>query len=162
MFGLRHTNIFGMFPVDRLHQDANGVTKYIIEVIMSWLSLSQKAEVTARLRYAKTRGSPRLPSGADVERLCAEERLAIMRVLAWATNGILNTDQVDVLARERVWWCGPRDAGLNQTQPPLYAHSAPTKAARLAPGASTGAHAPTAPSNAIDCTRTPHLLPPQS
>ena len=99
--GLHCTNAFGVFPLDRLHQDANGVTKYLIELAIQGLTAKERTALNAKLLLAKRRGAPRLPSdGLDAELMCAEERLAIVKVLPWASQGIIDQDSVDLLARE--------------------------------------------------------------
>ncbi|KAI8465662.1 MAG: hypothetical protein J3K34DRAFT_436322 [Monoraphidium minutum] len=97
--GLANTNIYDMWPLDRLHQDANGISKYILELVVESLTPASLTRVNDYIRSLKSRGCPRLPTeGLLAVKMSAEERLALVKVMALATYGRVEDAVSDALA----------------------------------------------------------------
>jgi hypothetical protein len=103
-------NIYMCFPVDRLHQDYNGVTKHLLTALVLYLehhhnsksvAAGIKSEINYRLSELRGLHEAFYPSdGMDAVNAMAEERKGLMKFMAVALNGKVEVKVVDLFAGE--------------------------------------------------------------
>lgn len=106
-------NIYLCFPVDRLHQDYNGVTKHMLTSLVLYLehhhgsktaAAAVKAEINYRLSEMRGLHEAFYPSdGMDAVNAMAEERRGLMKFMAVALNGSVDVQVVDLYADYARW-----------------------------------------------------------
>lgn len=102
-----NNNIYTCFPVDRLHQDHNGVSKHLLEALEAYLQheygASRAAEMLSLVNHRLAQMRPLheafYPSdGLAAEIAMAEERRGLMKFLPVACYGLVEQTVVDLLA----------------------------------------------------------------